>query len=105
MNQSSGVEFSPEPRAGHLPVALDGGMADAHGLGRLLDGEAAEELQLDDARLVGVERREAFERLVDAEQVEVGALAEAFGLGERDGKLPAAPLLGLYGARVVNQDA
>ena len=60
-----------QPRAGHGPLPLHGGRRDADGLGRLLDGEAAEVAQLDDARLLGIERGEAGERLVEREHVDV----------------------------------
>src|SRR5215218_6988946 len=86
------VQLSSQPRARHLPVALDRGVADAEHLGRLLDGQAAEELQLNDARLLRVDGGEPLQRLVNRQQVNVWTFAEAVGLAERDGEVSAAAL-------------
>ena len=59
-----------EPRARERPVALHGRGGDVHGLGRFLDRQAAEEAQLDDPRLAGVERGEPLERRVERDHVE-----------------------------------
>src|SRR5918993_2740058 len=94
-----------EPRLRHAPLALDGGGADAQDFRRLLDREAAEEAQLDDARLLRVERVEAFERLVERDQVR-GALARHVDvLVEREFLEFAAALFGLLLARVIDEDA
>src|SRR5215213_4583070 len=102
---TSCVEFAPEPRARHLPVRLDRRVADAEDFGRLLDCEPAEKLQLDDARLLRVYGGETFERLVNREQVSVGAFAEAVGLAERDREVLAAALGRVVCARVADEYA
>src|SRR6185436_5949276 len=68
------AQLAEEPGLGRVPVALDRRRRRAHHLGGLLDGEAAEEAQLDDARLVGVERLELAERVVEVDQVDARRL-------------------------------
>src|SRR5262245_25493401 len=52
---SGSGEFAVQPRAGHGPVAFDGHRRDAQQGGGFLDRQAAEEPQLDDAALSGIE--------------------------------------------------
>ena len=52
-------QFAVQEGARPSPGALDGGFAHAERLRRLLDGEPAEEAQLDDAAEVGIEGRRA----------------------------------------------
>jgi hypothetical protein len=55
-----------------------------HDLGRLLDGEAREEAQFDDPALALVEFRQAVQRIVQAEQIDIGAdLRHGHGFIER----------------------
>ncbi len=64
------LELARQPGARDRPVALHGGGGDAHRLGGLLDRQAAEEAQLDEPRLLGVESREPLERLVERDEID-----------------------------------
>ena len=65
------VDRAFQPRARHRPLPLDGGGRDSHGFRGLLDGQPAEVPELDDARLLGVERGEARQCFVEREHVDV----------------------------------
>src|ERR1051325_8457367 len=94
-----------EPSLRQAPVALDGGGADAEHFRGLLDGDPAEEAQLDESALFGIDLGELFERLVERDQLrralvrDVNVFVEG-ELGER-----AAALLRLSAARVIDEDA
>ena len=59
-------ELAAEPGARERPLALHRRRGDVERFRRLLDGESAEIAQLDEPRLIGIERRESLERLVQA---------------------------------------
>src|SRR4029453_15688171 len=67
---SGACQFSIKPAFRHGPFALDGGRRDSERGCRLLDGQAAEEPQFDDAALIGVERFELLQRRVERDRVE-----------------------------------
>src|SRR5262245_52600534 len=72
------IELAPEPGAGVGPVAIRRALGHAQALGRLFQGQASEEAQLDqpgDRRLPGGQLRQ---RHIDGEQV---------GAGRVDGQL------------------
>src|SRR5947207_537496 len=72
-----GVLESPiQPRLRRLPFAIGGAEGNTHGLGGLLQGEAAKKAQLDQARLRLVERGKLDQGCVEIEQV---------GIPRRDG--------------------
>jgi len=68
-----------DPDAGKLPVTFKGSFGDAQDHGGLLDGEAAEEAELDDFDEVGVNGGEFFESGVEGE--EVGGGVGCVGIG------------------------
>jgi len=84
--RSPSVELGREPRAGETPFAVDragGGVEHARDL---VDGEAAEETQLDELRLELALLREPRERFVeseDVERVEARRDGVAVGIGTR----------------------
>jgi hypothetical protein len=51
-------------------VPLHGGGGDVHRFRRFLDGEAAEETQLDEPRLLGVDLLEPLQRLVERDEID-----------------------------------
>src|SRR5437763_416102 len=63
------VKLAIEPRASRGPFPLHGGRGHLERLGGLLDGHAAEETVLDNARLALVQRGEAPQRLIEREKV------------------------------------
>src|SRR4026209_119088 len=67
---SRAVQFAVKPAFGHRPFAFDGSRRDPKGGCRLLDGQATEEPQFDDAPLTGVECRELLERRIQRYGVE-----------------------------------
>ena len=69
-----------EPRARDGPVPLDRGGGDVHRLGGLLDGQAAEEAQLDEPRLLGVDRLEPLQRLVEGDEIDAAGCRRRAGL-------------------------
>ena len=73
-------------------------------LGRLLDAQAAEEPQLDDARLTFVEGGEPLERLVEGKQVDRAALGGDHRFVERHLRRGATPFDALVGSRVVDEN-
>src|SRR5262245_39737974 len=101
----SGSELFREPRPRNGPVALHRRGRDPHRFGGLLDREAAEEPQLDDARLARVELGEAIERRVERDEIDRplgGGRVEAFVEG--DARLSAAALECVARARPLDQD-
>src|SRR5687767_4966100 len=91
--------------AGAPPFAADGVGRDLEDFGRLLDREAAEVAQLDDARLALVNLLQLDERLVERNQLAGPLVRQQRGLVERKRARAAAALLVAARARVVNQDA
>src|SRR5512145_2712264 len=67
-------EAAEEPGLGQSPLALGGRERDAHDLGRLLVREAAEEPQLDHARLFAVALGQRIERGIQRQQVHLARL-------------------------------
>src|SRR5580692_9845493 len=63
-----------QPRLGHHPIALHGGVGYLEHLRGLLHGEAAEEPEFHDLRLPMIERIEPCQRRVDADEVGVRGL-------------------------------
>src|SRR5262249_35721965 len=59
LGRRSAAQLDDHPGAGERPFALDGGGRDAQRLRRLLDRQAGEEAQLDEARLLGVDLLQA----------------------------------------------
>ena len=70
-------------RAGGAPFALDGRRRNADDLGGLLDGQAAEVLELDDVRLACIEGRQRLQCLVEGEQVGGALRAEPLAASSR----------------------
>src|SRR5262249_61163529 len=87
---------------GLLPVALDGALRDALHAGDLREGEAAEELQVDDGREPRVDGGELVEGVTDASELgTVWHRACDVGRDRRELELAAA-LLRLPAAHVVD---
>ena len=77
----------------------------AHRLGGFFDREPAEEAELDDARLVGVERRQALERGVERHEIEASVRRRLpAALVERDARLAAAAFERVPRAGPLDQD-
>lgn len=95
----------PEPGTGHAPFAVYGGGRDLERRGGFVDGEAAEDEEVDDFDFARVEGFEAFERLLDGE--DVGELG--FGLGDAGGEGDALPVAAALAASalagVIDEDA
>jgi hypothetical protein len=82
-------QFLVQPRFGNGPVPRDGLGRDAECMGRLLDGQAAEEPQFDDLRLLRVHASEPLQRLVERHQIDRLPRIDSRPL-ERDHRDPAA---------------
>ena len=94
-----------EPGAGVPPGPVGGGQGDAQALGRLLQGQAAEEAQLDELGLERVVERELLQGLVQGQELLRGP-AGAEGVEVRVFAPPAAAvLLAPLAAGVLDQDA
>src|SRR5438045_731623 len=76
-------------------AALAGGGRESDGFRGLFDGGAAEVPELDDARLLGVERREACQCFIEREHVDTRRFTDGETLVERDALRRAAALGGL----------
>src|SRR6185295_8161320 len=68
-------DLAVQPTLGELPAALDRAFGQPELVRRLLDGEAAEDAQLDDAREIGRELGELGHDVIDFDQVVVAFLA------------------------------
>src|SRR5262249_19254691 len=62
------AEGRVEPGAGEGPVAVGGAADDAHGLGRLIEGEPGEETQLDEFRAGRIFLSELVEGVAEIEK-------------------------------------
>jgi hypothetical protein len=99
------VDRHPEPASGVRPVLLGGGGGDAERRGRLLDGEAGEEPELDRLGLARVLRFELPEGLVQGEQaVAVPLFPGRLDLVEVEAATSAPGLAGLLVPGPVDQD-
>src|SRR5262245_42254241 len=96
-------ELTEEPGLGQAPLALDGPGGDREDLGRLLDAQPAEEAQLDDPALAGIERGQAVERVVERDEVGGALDRDAGCLSERHLRHPAPALEVVSAARVIDQ--
>src|SRR5687767_12394966 len=101
---SLSFEFARQPGLGDGPVPFDGGGGDVHGRGRFLDGGAAEEPELDEARLFGIEVRELGQCRVEIEQVDRWLAAGDESLVEGDTVARAAALGGAARAGALDQN-
>jgi hypothetical protein len=93
-----------EPRAREVPVAIDRRVGDLHDLRDFTDGQAAEELQLDDAALARIESAQLVQRVVEDHDVDVGHVTRQIVAGERN-LVGGAAFLGRMRARVTDEDA
>src|SRR5262249_61305168 len=100
--RSAAADFGLEPGPGIGPVAVGGGRGDAQHLGGLLAGQAGKVAQLDELRLLGIDRGQLLEGLVEGEQLVV-RLGCGDGLEGLSSQVAAA-LLGTLPAGVVDQD-
>jgi hypothetical protein len=98
------MESISEPRARHRPIPLDRPLGDTEYVCRLLDGQAAEDSELDDLSLPRIERRQLIQDLIDEEQfvgtaVRIGQ--HVFNVQLRASRRAA---LRVRGARVVDEN-
>ena len=101
----SALQLARQPGTRHRPVALYRGGGDVHRLGGLLDGQAAEESQLDEPRLLRIERASRSRARVERDEIRSTAhrrRASASSSVTR-GRAPAA-LLRAARARALDQD-
>lgn len=93
-----------EPGAGHPPFPFDGGGGDTHDLGGFLDGEAAEEAELDKLGLVGVELLEAIEGFVEFVEGNFGDRGDSNAVFDIQHLGVPSPFLGALVAGVIDKD-
>src|SRR2546425_9870848 len=99
------LQLSPQPGAGHFPIALDCSMPDAHDFSGLFDGKPAKETQLNDAFLLWIERCQLFQRFVKCQQIDRRLFDKLFRAGDRESLLiRTAPFCGLMLTCVVDKD-
>ena len=60
-----------------LPLSADRRRRDVHHFRRFFHGQAAEKAQLDDAALLGIDRRQPRQRVVQREQIEIHCPADS----------------------------
>jgi hypothetical protein len=93
-----------EPRFGDSPFALHRPGRNAQDVGGLLDGETAEESQLDDAALLRVESLQGGEGFVQRDGIDVNRLGRRKALDERDPSHCASTFGSFPPPRVVDED-
>jgi hypothetical protein len=93
-----------QPRSGNPPLALHRPGGDAQDVGGLLDGETAEESELDDASLLRVESLQVGESPVKRDGVDVDRLGGRETFDERDPSLGASALGPHSAPRVVDEN-
>ena len=60
-----------EPGFRHVPFAFDGSRGTAERFGGLLDAQAREEAQLNDAALLWSDRSQLMQRIIERKQIEI----------------------------------
>ena len=100
-------QFTMQPALRDCPLALDGGGRHSQGGRGLVDGQAAEEPQFDDAGLIGVQLFELLERPVEIERIDGVDSPAGRGQGviEVEWQAPTTSLLPEVTAGVVDEDA
>jgi len=97
-------QFAREGNSGKGPVPLNGAGSDFEDLRDLLDREAAEVAQLDDAGLAGTLSRETRESFVDGDNFVDPLRRDGELVVHFDALQAAGAALGAVGARVVDQN-
>jgi hypothetical protein len=100
----AGVELAGEEDAGEGPVALDGARGDLEDGGDLVDGEAAEVAELDDASLAGVLSGEAGESLIDGSDFVEAVGGDGEVVVHLDAMEATGAALGVVLAGVIDED-
>lgn len=94
-----------QPCARNLPFAFDRRERHVEDLARLLQRQAAEEAQLRDAALSGIERSQAFERGIQVQDVDVERIGHCESGIERHPREQTGPLCGAVRARLIDEDS
>ena len=102
LTQASASQGVAEPRPGRAPVQLDGARGDAEQVRDLVDGQATEETELDDAGVPLVGFAEPGQGVVDVHEV-VGPVLFAEAVVEGQLAPPPAPPRGSLRARMIRQ--
>lgn len=85
-------------------MPFDGGRRDPERLGRFLDRQTAEEPQLDEPGLLGIDGGQPGERRVDRQQINGSLLTGDEPLVQRDPRVVTAPLLRAPRAGPLDED-
>ena len=99
-----GLSSSIQPQFRGRPVTLHGRRRNAEGFGGFLDRQADEESELDDPALLWIDGREAFERVVQRDDVNRALRGDHMFVKGGHGKAGAA-LVSRPLTRVIHQDA
>jgi hypothetical protein len=98
------TQFTKQPRARKRPAPLDRRRRHAERIARFFDAQPGEESQLDDARQLGVDLFETFERFVDRRQDRFLVCRERERFAERHAVQAGPPLLGPARPRTLDEN-